>query len=58
MKDDPYKPFKAVAGVVAAIITYLLTQNLVDFPSWADLLINCAAVGLAVFLIPNPKQPA
>lgn len=53
--DDPKKPWKALGGVVAAEATYLLTQELVDFPTWVDLLLNAVLVGLAVFAIGNPK---
>lgn len=43
---------KAVGAVVAAIVAYLLTQEVVDFPAWADLIINVVAVGLAAAFSP------
>lgn len=40
---------KLILTTVAAVLAYLLTQQLVDFPAWADLLISVAAVALAAW---------
>lgn len=37
-------------GVLAAVLSYLLTQEIVDLPAILDLLVNALAVGLAVFI--------
>lgn len=55
VKDDPVRPWKALVGVISAIVTYLITQTVLEFPDWVELLLNAAAVGLAVYAIPNPK---
>lgn len=36
---------KAVVAVVMAVLAYLLTQQLVDFPAWVDLAITAGLVG-------------
>ena len=47
--------FKFWAGIVAAVLTYLATQELLDLPTWGDVAINAAGVGLAVYLAaPQP----
>lgn len=43
---------KFYGSIVAAVVTYLLTQTVLDLPTWADLLLNAAAVGLAVYTAP------
>lgn len=43
---------KFYAAVAAAIATYLITQQALDLPGWADVVINAAAVGLAAWTAP------
>jgi hypothetical protein len=40
---------KFYAAIALAIITYLLTQEVLDWPQWADVALNAAGVGLAVW---------
>ena len=47
--------FKTYAGIVAAVLTYLATQELLDWPQWADVALNGIGVALAVYLAaPQP----
>lgn len=40
---------KFYAAVVAAVVTYLLTQQVVDWPVYVDVALNAVAVGAAVW---------
>lgn len=55
LRDDPQKPLKAVAGVVAAALTYFFGPDIVDLPRWGDLLLAGAFLGASVYFTPNPK---
>jgi hypothetical protein len=41
---------KFYAAVFMAVLGYLATQELVDFPSWGDLLVQVGLVGGGVFV--------
>jgi hypothetical protein len=46
---------KAILGIVAAVLTYLATQELLELPVVADVVINAVGVGLAGYLAaPQP----
>lgn len=46
---------KSYLGVIAAVLTYLATQELLELPTLADVAINAVGVGLAVYLAdPQP----
>jgi hypothetical protein len=46
---------KMYLGIVAAVLSYLLTQEVTDFPQIAELAINAVSVALAVYLgLPQP----
>lgn len=55
VKDDPKRPWKAVAAVVTAEATFLLGQELWELPVWVILLLNMLLVGGATYGIRNPK---
>lgn len=55
IKDDPQRPYKAYAGVIAAVATYLLTQQVLELPPVAVVVLNIFIVGLSVYTVPNPK---
>lgn len=57
MKDDPSKPYKAIAAIVSAFLASFLTTNATDMPSWAVGLLTAAVAAIAVYLVPNPKVP-
>lgn len=40
---------KLILAVIGAVLGYLVTQELVDFPGWGDLVIMCALVGIGAF---------
>lgn len=46
---------KFIAAVVAAVLGYLATQTLVDFPAWADLVVQVGLVGIAAAGAPVGK---
>ncbi len=52
---DPKRPWKMYAGVVAAIGSYLLTQEALELPVWAVLVLNALSIGIAVYFTPNPE---
>lgn len=54
-EDNPRKPYKAVAAFVVAEATYLVGQQMYEFPLWVMLLLNMVLVGGVTFGIRNPK---
>jgi hypothetical protein len=51
----PAPGLKTYLGIVAAVLTYLATQELLELPTIADVAINAVGVGLAVYLAaPQP----
>lgn len=54
MKDDPFKPYKAIAASVAATATAVLTTA-VGLPTWAVLTLTVVAAGAGAFAKSNPK---
>lgn len=43
---------KFYGAIIAAIVGYVLTQTLVDFPAWVELVLNAVLVGYAVWRAP------
>lgn len=57
MKTRGISP-KLIAGVLMAVLGYLATQEVVDFPSWADLLVQVGLVGGGVaYASPGEVEP-
>lgn len=46
---------KFYAAIAGAILTYLLTQEVVDWPGYLDVALNAVAVGLAVWAAPPQR---
>ena len=40
---------KAIAAVVSAVLTYIVTQTVLDLPSWAVVLSQAVLIGLAAY---------
>lgn len=40
---------KLIVAIVATVLAYLLTQELVDFPAWAELVLSTVLVGVGVY---------
>lgn len=55
VKDDPWRPNKAIVAAVIAALTEVLGQTQNTLPWWAVLLIGAVIAGLATFVTPNPK---
>lgn len=55
VKDDPKRPYKAIAAVVMAEASYLLGQQLWELPLWGMLVLNMVIVGGVTFGLKNPK---
>ncbi len=54
MRDDPKRPWKAIAGAVSAGLTSLLTfAN--DLPLGVVVASTVGVAMLATYLVPNPK---
>lgn len=50
---------KLIGAVIGAVLSYLLVQQLVDFPAMVDLTINAASVALGAYLLgPGAVEPA
>lgn len=57
-KDNPKKPWKAVAAVVSAIAASLIVTNATELGSLGVGICTAIVAGLAVFFVPNPKVTA
>lgn len=55
VKDDPWRPNKAVVAAVIAALTEVLSEAQDTLPWWAVLIIGAVVAGLATFAVPNPK---
>lgn len=56
MKDNPVKPWKAIAAAVSAGLTALLTFA-ADLPQYVVIGAVVAVAALATYVTPNPKVP-
>ena len=56
VKDNPNKPYKAYAGIVAAVLSSLLAQYADAIPPVGKLIISALIAGIAVYVTPNPKM--
>jgi len=55
LEDDPRRPYKVIAAVVASVAVYLLGQQVMELEPWVIVLLNVILVGLSTFLVRNPK---
>lgn len=55
VKDDPVRPYKMYAAIVAAVLTSIVTNEALNLPVWGDAGITATLAGIAVYLVPNPK---
>lgn len=55
VKDDPVRPWKAIAAAVVAEATYLLGQQVWELPIWTMLLLNMILVFGVTYAVANPK---
>lgn len=47
-----------IGTILAAVLTYLVTQDTLDLPAWADVAINATVIGVGVYLgRPQPTTP-
>lgn len=56
VKDDPLKPWKALAGSVAAALSYAVSNGLFGFSDLWSSIASSVVAGLVVFATPNPKR--
>ena len=54
-KPNPKRPYKMYAAVVAAVISYMLTQEVLELPSMAVLALNVVSIGIATYFVRNPR---
>ena len=55
-KPDPKRPYKMYAAVGAAVIAYLLTQEVLELPNMAVLALNVISIGIVTYFVPNPSD--
>jgi len=55
VKDNPRKPWKAVAGAVVALATYLVTDQALNLPPWLVAVLTLVATYGGVYVKRNPK---
>lgn len=55
VKDDPGKPYKAIAAAVVAGVGAAIAGGQDILPAWVMLLLVVLAAGLGTYVVPNPK---
>lgn len=57
-KDDPARPWKAIAGALAAGCAAIITANIDSLPAWVTVLCVFGAAAGGTYAVKNPKVPA
>lgn len=53
--DDPWRPWKALAAVITAVVVYLLGQQVLELTPAVIVALNIVLVGVTTFFVKNPK---